>query len=75
MMGNGRKRIPKDLQDRIDQHERQAGIYAEAMMNEDFESNRIKWAAELVKIARLQKEIDKKVKVNNNPREGNYISI
>lgn len=74
-MGNGRKRIPKDLQDRIDQHERKEGIYAEAMMNEDFESNRIKWAAELVKIARLQKEIDKKAKVNHNPREGNYISI
>lgn len=74
-MGNGRKRIPKDLQDRIDQHERRAEIYAEAMMNEDFESNRIKWDAELVKIARLQKEIDKKVKVNHNPREGNYISI
>lgn len=75
MMGNGRKRIPKDLQDRIDQHERRAEIYAEAMMNEDFEENRIKWAAELVKIARLQKEIDKMVKVKKNPIDGNYISI
>lgn len=75
MMGNGRKRIPKDLQDRIDQHERRAEIYAEAMMNEDFESNRIKWDAELVKIARLQKEIDKMVKVKKNPIDWNYISI
>lgn len=74
-MGQGKKRIPKDLQEKLDAHEAKADLYAQAMLCGDFERNRIKWAAELVKIARLQKEIDKKVKVNHNPREGNYISI
>ena len=54
---------------------RKADLYAQAMLCGDFERNRIKWAAELVKIARLQKEIDQTIKTNHSPREGKYLSI
>lgn len=74
-MGQGKKRIPKDLQEKLNEHEMKAGIYAQVMLCDDFERNRIKWAVELVKIARLQKEIDQTTKVNHSPREGKYISI
>lgn len=74
-MGRGKKRIPKDLQEKLNVHEAKAEIYAQAMLCGDFERNRIKWAAELVKIARLQNEIDQTIKVNHNPREGKYLSI
>lgn len=55
--------------------EAKADLYAQAMLCGDFERNRIKWAAELVKIARLQKEIDLTIKTNHSPREGKYLSI
>ena len=74
-MGQGKKRIPKDLQEKLDAHEAKADLYAQAMLCGDFERNRIKWAAELVKIARLQKEVDQTIKTNHSPREGKYLSI
>ena len=75
-MGRGKKRIPKDLQEKLNAHEAKVEIYAQAMLCGDFERNRIKWAYELLEIARIQNEIDAKVKANHNPaRREKYISI
>lgn len=74
-MGRGKKRIPKDLQEKLNAHEAKAEIYAQAMLCGDFERNRIKWACELLEIARIQNEIDQTIKVNHSPREGKYLSI
>lgn len=36
-MGRGKKRIPKDLQEKLNAHEAKAEIYAQAMLCGDFE--------------------------------------
>ena len=73
--GARKETYTKGFTRKLDAHEAKAEIYAQAMLCGEFERNRIKWAAELVKIARLQKEIDQTIKTNHSPREGKYLSI
>jgi hypothetical protein len=68
-----------ELREEIKRHEEQAKIYEDYLFDGDFETNRIRWANELVKIERLRLKLrDKESRSYNmstKMRGEKYLSI
>lgn len=68
-----------ELREEIKLHEEQAKIYEDCLFDGDFETNRIRWANELVKIERLRLKLrDKESRSYNmstKMRGEKYLSI